>query len=344
MFFKRICWYCLLGGFIRNPFLSLTPYNRDPPIPPRFIYFEPSTSPASFYTGVCDIPSSERSVYIAKEIKWYKEKEGSRHEYLVARLQRKRGSRVGFAVVERGLSPSASVVRFSSTSSPPSLSEQATASDRISCYGSKEDILNRRVNNDTLLATYTFPDLSLLEFSRLVKIVSEHGHNYPTNTAMGCWFSAMIMEVARRQFSPRHPNKIPVPAGPFTGAGKDMCFSLMTPQWTEDFAIIEQKYKDDRSADPDPLDIYQQAIRKETAEHEQEVAKVREETAKRIEQETAEYEQEMAKIKEETAKIKEETAKYLQEIAKLEQEIAKQKETLREEAENGNEAPRSLQE
>jgi hypothetical protein len=113
---------------------------------------------------------------------------------------------------------------------------------RISCLNPED--YDRCVNKDTLLATYLFPSpgLPLLEFSRLVKIVSEHSENYQINSTMCYWFSAMIMEVSRRQLFPRDPNNRPVPAGLPKGAGYYMTVLRTTSkQWTKDSGIIEQR-------------------------------------------------------------------------------------------------------
>jgi hypothetical protein len=261
-----------LWNFIHNLFLSLM--SGDDQAAPTFVFLERDRPfhPVSFYSRVCDVPSTNRAVFVVTEIRWCKERSGKEHEYLAVQLQRRGGFRVFFAVVERGPSASANVFQASSTSLPSSISKQVSASDRISCLNQED--CDRRVNRDILLATYTFPGpgLPLLEFSRLVKIVSEYSENYQLNSTMCYWFSAMVMEISRRQFFPRDQNNRPVPAGLPKGAGYyKKILSTSSPQWTKDFDIIEQKYKDDKSADPVPISRQQQEAERKVQEARAEV-------------------------------------------------------------------------
>ncbi|KAF8518584.1 hypothetical protein JB92DRAFT_3095127 [Gautieria morchelliformis] len=210
-----------LWNFIHNLFLSLM---SDADLDAgRFIFVQNSFSPAWFYSRLCTKHRDSR--IHCQEITWYKEEKGSRHEYLVARLQRKRGSKVMFARVERGPSILASWIQISSTSSPPSLAKEVSASDRITCLS--QEASDRRIGNDAPLVTYAG---------------SPGGNSLPD----------------ARMSS--------VPADPPKGAGYYTIIDTMTSQWTKDFDIIEQKYKDHRSANPDPIGPGRERTQREVQE------------------------------------------------------------------------------
>ncbi|KAF8489939.1 hypothetical protein JB92DRAFT_3129159 [Gautieria morchelliformis] len=156
-----------------------------------------------------------------------------------------------FTTIERGPATSANQVQVSSTSSPSVLSKEISAYDLITCL-SQEDV-NRRITGDNLLATYIFPELPLLEFFRIVRIVSQYRPNYELDSTMCYWFSGVIIEVARRRFVPHHPGNRPVSADPPRGAGYYTVIDTMTSQWTKDYNIIEQIYEDDCSTNDNPI-------------------------------------------------------------------------------------------
>ncbi|KAF8465640.1 hypothetical protein JB92DRAFT_3062552, partial [Gautieria morchelliformis] len=238
-----------LWNFIHNLFLSLMSDNERP-VPP-FVSVEPVLNPAAFYNRVCDVPITDRLVFVVREIKWYKQRTSVAHEYLLARLQRRGGSRAMYATIERGPARSANQVQVSSTSSPSVLSKDVSAYDLITCL-SQED-MDKRITGDRLLATYMFTELPLLEFFRIVRIVSQYSPNYELDSTMCYWFSGVIIEVARRQFDPHHPGNRPVSADPPRGAGYYTVINTMTSQWAEDYNIIEQIYKHDSSTNENPI-------------------------------------------------------------------------------------------
>ncbi|KAF8479360.1 hypothetical protein JB92DRAFT_3044656 [Gautieria morchelliformis] len=238
-----------LWNFIHNLFLSIMSDNG--PVP-RTIYSGLQLIPSRFYDMVCDVPITDRPVFVVTEIRWYKQRTSLEHEYLLARLQRRGSSQAMFATIERGPSTSANQFQVSSTSSPSFLSKDVYAYDLITCL-SKDD-MERRITGDNLLATCTFTGLRLVEFSRLVHIVSQHETNYQVNTTMCYWFAAAIMEVAKSRFSRPRTDNSPVPAySPPRGAGCYSFINTVTSEWTNDFRKIEQKYEDNKFVDPNPI-------------------------------------------------------------------------------------------
>ncbi|KAF8479358.1 hypothetical protein JB92DRAFT_3149511 [Gautieria morchelliformis] len=287
-----------LWNFIHNLFLSIMSDNG--PVP-RTIYSGLQLIPSRFYDMVCDVPITDRPVFVVTEIRWYKQRTSLEHEYLLARLQRRGSSQAMFATIERGPSTSANQFQVSSTSSPSFLSKEVYAYDLITCL-SKDD-MQRRITGDNLLATCTFTGLRLVEFSRLVHIVSQHETNYQVNTTMCYWFAAAIMEVAKSRFSRPRTDNSPVPAySPLEGRG-----------------VTQQKYEDDKFVDPFPIGPERErAIQRED--------EAREEGLQRGLQQG-----------------KRERAALLAEMAKRDQEAADRAQKLIEEAANATEAFRALQ-
>ncbi|KAF8480683.1 hypothetical protein JB92DRAFT_3149294 [Gautieria morchelliformis] len=237
-----------LWNFIHNLFLSIMADNPGPAIPLTF-YPGLQLIPSRFYDMVCDVDITERLVFVVTELRWYKQRIlTSEHEYLVARLQRRGGSRAMFAKIERGPSRSANQLQISSTSSPSVLGKEVCAYDLITCLS--QDGINSYTVGDRLLETYRFPEVPLLEFFRVVRLVSQYRDEYELNNTMCYWFVGVIVEVARRLFVPHHPGNS---YNPPRGAGQYMFINLMTPQWTTDCNDIEQNYRREKLVKPDPV-------------------------------------------------------------------------------------------
>ena len=217
----------------------------------------PSTRPPKyFFDDICDTDPQARNQHFVTSLVWYKERGSPEHEFVVAHLNNSRVLRVERAPDQAANS---NQVLFTSSSSS---SKHVAADDTV-----------RVIDNSTLasyvnsgfadqLAQYKFHDFRILEFARLVGIVSKHSPDYKLNGTMCYWFSSTIMAASKSLFHGRgHP--------PSPRAGKIGSLRAHTDDPSE-IAEIMTKYNEAKKADPDPIGPREARHRREeeaTQEH-----------------------------------------------------------------------------
>ena len=160
-------------------------------------------SPTSFfYTAIKHVMAALRTYYVVNKINWYKEPGAHGHEFLIAQVEYTMySSQLYFTtVVERGPARNTDPGQDSSL---PRQSLSISVLDTIRCLNEAAQQTLPKERSAKLIMTHSFHAFSLLEISRLIWTVSEHHKDYPINKSGSYWYAAMIMEVARRQYSPR---------------------------------------------------------------------------------------------------------------------------------------------
>jgi hypothetical protein len=282
-----------------------------------------------FFKEIWDAELDVRARYTVTNIALYKQPPSgnnlAEHEFLIAEVSRRINSyhsATMYLVVERELTSDAGSEQALSTS--PNTSSSISPSDMMECvhYRARATLLARR--SATQVASYTFGKFPVVEFLRIVHMVSQHTPKHQLIGAMCFWYNTMIGTIAMTHFGSVGKLRY------LTGARRPEV--IREGCWREDSQAINEKYAKAREDDPEPLGprgLEQAALKEETARLKEETARIRERTARR-EEEIALIKEERALIKEESARIKEETVRIKEEAARVDEE-AVERERLQEE-------------
>jgi hypothetical protein len=294
-----------LWRYIRRIFSLMPELERILPLKPHL-----RDRPNVFFEHICDAPKDLRALYTVTEIVWYKQLTSgnkAEHEFLVAKVHRPADNHTVYLLVERGPTWEAKRKQVMKTVDS---SRFVPAWDDILCidHSAHTALLTERVVNR--LGSSPFPSFPVLEFLRMVHIVTNYKPDYQLNGAMCYWYAEMIAHLAMTHFGGPDSN-----SGRPTGAGKLRGVNVFREsRWKEDFAAINGKYIEAKTIDPDPISLRRV-----------QEAKQKEETAR----ERALKEEERA-LKEEERALKEEE-RALKEQS-MEREAARAEEAARERA------------
>ena len=220
------------------------------PPPTHILPFE-TLGPQSFFNHICDTSQEIRNQYFVHSIRWYKQPSGAEHEFLIACL-----SDSHFILVERGKGnrqlpgSGGTISAFASSQSLPS-SEACLAKDSL--YAMRDTslatlLVERKCESTGLLMEYEFRDFKLLEFARLVNIISTNRPNYQIDGSMCYWFASMVVAVAKAEFHGRLKGS----KANLKLAGKNKGLPVYTANENE-INKIRSIYDEARRHDPEPL-------------------------------------------------------------------------------------------
>jgi hypothetical protein len=248
----------------------------------RIHSLKPSTpeGPNYFFDDICDAEKALRDLYTVTKIHWYKQNAASNkaeHEFLIAEVTRRIDSLCSekvYLVVERSPSSDAGIKRVVQTS--VKTSHPIFAWDKMHCVDdpTRTALLTDR-SIDHPLGSYPLYNFPILEFLRMVHVISHHSPEYQLNGAMCYWYAAMIAGLARIHFAPNGDLRRPTGAGTFKGFN-----AFRQSDWEADFAVINEKYIEAKRIDPDPVGPRRLQQLEREAVLKQETANAKEEAAR----------------------------------------------------------------
>ena len=301
--------------------------------PPPITYILPlgTLTSQSFFDRICDASQETRNRYFVKSIKWYRQSSGPEHDFLVACL-----SNSHFVLVEPGKSDRRlpGLGKFISTfASSQSLlsSEACLAKDNLRTVEdlSLTALIEERIYESTtsLLMEHKFRDLKLLEFARLVNIVSKNQQNYQIDGSIYHWFASMVVAIAKVEFHGRLKGF----KANLKLAGKNKSLTVSRADQNE-VNEIRSIYVKARCHDPEPLGpreiSNQRKITELKAKIEAELHRERQETEDRLEEKRQEAEEKQQEA-EDRLEAKRQEAEDRLEAERQEAEV-KQQELLEE--------------
>ena len=217
-----------------------------------------------FFNEICNVSADVRSKYFVTELAWYKQRpssSSSEHEFLVARVKGPKADWTSDLRVERVPAPEAPWKKVVLTASPSLKSGDVSALDTVECLGSaRRTELN---DSNDRVATLAFSDFPILEFVRILHVISHHNQNYSLDNTTCYWYVSMVVAIARRHFSNTGDN-------PSSRAGrfKGIKAHTIDPQKEEDMDV---KYVAAREADPHPIGPREERARAALEEREREL-------------------------------------------------------------------------
>jgi hypothetical protein len=255
--------------------------------------------PNDFFDHICDASKDLRALYTVTEIVCYRQPASgnkAEHEFLVAKVHRAADNHTVYLLVERGPTWEAKPKQVLKT---VDTSKFVPAWDDMRCndHSAHTALITERAAYP--LGSFPFRSFPVLEFLRMVVIVTNYKPDYQLNGAMCYWYMEMIARLAMTHFGGQDGKwKRPRGAGRLGGVsvlGQDRC--------EDDFAAIDRKYIGEKMEKPDPIS----RRRKEEADQKKETARERALKEESMEREAARAEEAVRErvLKEEERALKE---------------------------------------
>jgi hypothetical protein len=226
-----------------------------------------SGSPNDFFDHICDASKDLRALYTVTEIVCYKQTVSgnkAQHEFLVAKVHRAADNHTVYLVVERGPTWEAKPKQVLKT---VDTSKFVPAWDYMQCkdHSAHKALITERAATD--IGSFPFRSFPVLEFLRMVVIVTNYKPDYQLNGAMCYWYMEMIARLATTHFGGQDGNWRRLP-----GAGTLGGINVSDQDRGEDdFAAIDRKYIEEKMNKPDPIS----RRREEEADQKKETARER---------------------------------------------------------------------
>ena len=197
----------------------------------------------AFFVGICEVPIQVRSKYHVKELTWYKQSNGSQHEFVVAKL-----TNSTYLKVDREPSSDANPLQISSTSSASSLDSKSIPADDGVQIISRNSRKHKKIVSSkhvTTVCEYTFTTFPVLEFSRILVTLSNSEPHYTITGKMCYWYASRIVALSTQMFNGIESKKTNGLGGQWMGILK----------FNDETGLddIMGRYIQARDADPEPI-------------------------------------------------------------------------------------------
>jgi hypothetical protein len=270
-------------------------------------------TPRFFFDTLCEADPDARSQHYVRRLTLYKETSNTQHEFVIADL-----SNSSSLLVERRPEKRASQISILSTSSPSPSTSTVLANDVVQCIPSPTTLTNRLKSCPAnILGRYTFKNYPVLEFARLVSVISTQKPRYVINSSMCYWCASTIVAISVAEFGDGTIDSTP---SRLAGSWNGYKFMIRV----EDIEVMRNAYVQARAADPEPTGPRE-------AKHRRQL-KAWETKAKELEELR---QQDKAKLKDTEAKLKELQEAQQQDKAKL-KELQQENEELRRASKKGS--------
>ena len=287
------------------------------PVPLLTASVEQHFVPHYFFHQLCNLPTKVRKELAVTKITWFKESSSSEHEFLIAQVERPSVKKTVYLLVERAPAPDAKWKQVVSTSSPPSLRlGDVNALDTLQSLDKSmsDDLIVSRSAYE--IAKYTFSGFTLLEFARIIHIISEHRLNYTIGNATCYWYASLNLAIARRHFR-NEGGDLSNQAGRFKGI---QAYTIDVREVAE----VSQKYLDAWNRDPEPVGQQQQELRAE-----RERRRAAEEREREVRREAGEREREARREAGERERELREAGERERELRAANEQLAEEMKALR---------------
>jgi hypothetical protein len=173
----------------------------------------------------------------------YKETSQSHQEFVVAEL-----SNSSALVVERRLAPREQSISTLSASSPSPSTSIDLAYDTVQLFSPTSNKFTSRLASTPAekIGHYAFNSFPVLEFARLVNVMSKQKPQYVLDTSISYWYASTIVAISVAEFGDGTIDSTPSRlVGSWNG------HKLMIR--VEDIEVMRNAYVQARAADPEPI-------------------------------------------------------------------------------------------
>lgn len=242
------------------------------------------------YDEICTESSAAvvRDIAIS-QLTWYRSSTSpSEHEFLVAQVERPRVATV-YLILEGTPIRDNNVI-------PPSgyYFGDLSALDTVKCLRLSDltELIASRTANE--IVAYYFPKFPILDFMRIVHMVSLYRETHKTDDTTSHWYASTIVGIARQSFGS-------CGRSPFGQVGQFLRLKTHTiDPIEEEAAEIGQKYIAARTAVPDPVGPMRERLRetwRSTEERERELTRAAEERVREAEERLRKLDEELRALR-----------------------------------------------